>query len=140
MNSPTIENLDVACAQTAQEISNKFPQKKRRDTAENLVTKALAVLEAQGVYALFLFLDSQTSQNLKSAAEELQPCLKSFLNATPAQDPMFQNSSSDPFVNTNELSQDLDRLLLAKDLLRQTMVYTRYHLKAPAARKGGSDS
>ena len=55
MDAPAFENLDLACARTGQAIAEK-PSKE----LEKLVTSALAVLEEQGVYALFLFLKTRS--------------------------------------------------------------------------------
>ena len=54
MDASAFENLDLACAKTGQAIAEK-PSKE----LEKLVTTALAVLEEQGVYALFLFLKTR---------------------------------------------------------------------------------
>ncbi len=72
---------------------------------ENLITSALAVLEEQGLYAFFLFLKAR-------------------------------GGSDAPKVNDNiykfqEMAKDLDKLLLARDLVRQVLVYARYHARVP---------
>jgi hypothetical protein len=50
----SMENLDLACAKEAQAMAEHPSNELRK-----LVTDALSVLEEQGVYALFLFLDDR---------------------------------------------------------------------------------
>ena len=52
----TVQNLDVACAK----LGSKLAASGNKDT-ENSITKALGVLEEQGVYALFLYLVARES-------------------------------------------------------------------------------
>lgn len=52
----TVQNLDAACAK----LGAKLASSGNKDT-ENSITKALGVLEEQGVYALFLYLIARES-------------------------------------------------------------------------------
>ena len=54
-----VPNLDYIAALTAQKIVEKAKQHNAPNDIENTVTKALGVLQAQGVYALYLYLYSQ---------------------------------------------------------------------------------
>ena len=121
MDAPAFENLDLACARTGQAIAEK-PSKK----LENLVTSALAVLEEQGVYALFLFLKTRGGD----AAKTIEQKACELLRETPRRAPLLSdNGNGDVFVQS--MSKDLDKLLLARDLLRQALVYARYHARVP---------
>lgn len=124
MDAPTFENLDLACAKAGQVIA-AAPSKE----IENLVTNALAVLEEQGLYALFLFLHAQTGQNTKTA-EGICNHLFAFLKKTPQQAPLLSDNI-DIFTFLQQIAEDLDKLLLARDLVRQTLVYARYHARLP---------
>lgn len=121
MDAPAFENLDLACARTGQAIAEK-PSKE----LEKLVTSALAVLEEQGVYALFLFLKTRGGK----AAPTIEQKVREFLKTTPQQAPLL-SGDSDVFALRQSMSEDLDKLLLARDLLRQTLVYARYHARGP---------
>ena len=121
MDAPAFENLDLACAKTGQAIAEK-PSKK----LENLVTSALAVLEEQGVYALFLFLKTRGGK----AAPTIEQKVREFLKTTPQRAPLL-SGDGDVFALLQSMSEDLDKLLLARDLLRQTLVYARYHARGP---------
>lgn len=124
MNAPTFENLDLACAMAGKKIAAK-PSKE----LENLVTNALAVLEEQGVYALFLFLKAQTGKT-RQLAEDIHDKLFTFLKKTPQQAPLLPDND-DIFASLQQMASDLDKLLLARDLVRQALVYARYHARAP---------
>jgi hypothetical protein len=121
MDAPTLENLDLACAKKGKTIA-KSPSKE----LEKLVTNALAVLEEQGVYALFLFLKARGGK----VAKEVKKNLYDFLKETPQQAPLLSDNG-DVFASLQQIGNDLDKLLLARDLVRQTLVYARYHARVP---------
>ena len=123
MSAPDFENLDLACARHAQGLV-KAPCK----ALYKLMAASLSVLEEQGVYALFLFLDSHSDTK---NASPVRSALLEFLNAnvspTDAQKPSVATQNGYRFLNW--LAEDLDRLLLGQALLRQTLVYARYRAK-----------
>ena len=121
MDAPAFENLDLACARTGQAIAEK-PSKE----LEKFVTSALAVLEEQGVYALFLFLKTRGGK----AAPTIEQKVREFLKTTPQRAPLL-SGNGDVFALLQSMSEDLDKLLLARDLLRQALVYARYHARVP---------
>jgi hypothetical protein len=122
MDAPTFENLDIACAKLGKTIAES-PSKE----LEKLVTSALAVLEEQGVYALFLFLKTRGGNGAENVKQEI---FFKFLKNTPRQAPLL---SDDPcvFTSLQQMVKNLDKLLLARDLVRQTLVYARYHARVP---------
>ena len=127
MDAPAFENLDLACARTGQAIAEK-PSKE----LEKLVTSALAVLEEQGVYALFLFLKTRGGD----AAKTIEQKACELLRETPRRAPLLSdNGNGDIFKSLQSMSEDLDELLLARDLLRQALVYARYHVRVPQKAK-----
>ncbi|MDT8284689.1 MAG: hypothetical protein RQ767_04125 [Thermovirgaceae bacterium] len=114
-----MENLDLRCAEFGKEIADKADEK--------LLTDALSVLEEQGVYAFFLFLKDRGNEQ---RSKIIDSC-REFLEQTPEAGPVFAaGGENDPFPALQELANDLDTLLLARDLLRQGLVYGRYHAKA----------
>lgn len=121
MDAPTFENLDLACAKVGKTIAER-PSKE----LENLITSALAVLEEQGIYALFLFLKTRGG----SGAENVNQKIYEFLKVTPQQAPLL-SGNDDVFTSLQQMAKDLDKLLLARDLVRQTLVYARYHARVP---------
>lgn len=121
MDAPAFKNLDLACARTGQAIAEK-PSKE----LEKLVTSALAVLEEQGVYALFLFLKTRGGK----AAPTIEQKVREFLKTTPQRAPLL-SGDGDVFALLQSMSEDLDKLLLARDLIRQALVYARYHARVP---------
>lgn len=121
MDAPAFENLDLACARAGQAIAEE-PSKE----LEKLVTSALAVLEEQGVYALFLFLKTRGGK----AAPTIEQKVREFLKTTPQRAPLL-SGDGDVFALLQSMSEDLDKLLLARDLIRQALVYARYHARVP---------
>ena len=122
MGAPAFENLDLACTRTGQAIAEK-PSKE----LEKLVTSALAVLEEQGVYALFLFLKTRGGKTAPTIVQEAHKLLRE----TPRRAPLLDKGNGDVFESLQSMSEDLDRLVLARDLLRQALVYARYHARGP---------
>ena len=122
MDASTFENLDLACAKAGKDIATKPSRELKK-----LATDTLAVLEEQGVYALFLFLKVQTGKNQK-VAEYISRDLHEFLKKTPHHKALLSDKG-DIFLSLQRMAEELDNLLLARDLLRQTLVYARYHAR-----------
>jgi hypothetical protein len=112
--------LDLKCAQAGQELA-QIP-----GVDEKLLNSALAVLQEQGLYACFLYLRAQGKEAIE-VSKQLFGFLRNIpsLHLTPNDDQMLEAVA--------QLSEDLDRLLFAREVLLQALTYARYHLKA----KGG---
>ncbi|MBU4479244.1 MAG: hypothetical protein KKH34_09225 [Candidatus Omnitrophica bacterium] len=123
MSTLKYENLDLICAREGRAIAEN-----PSSDLENLITNALAVLEEQGVYALFLFLSTINGKNKKALAEQVSTKLQAFLQKTPKSGALIPKDAI-IFDALQKMSENLDNLLLARDLLRQTLVYARYHAK-----------
>jgi hypothetical protein len=111
------KNLDVECAKLGAKLGAKSDDK--------TLTDALSVLEEQGVYAFFLFLSQKKER--PCVTDSCGAFLKDHL-------PGGFGSDNDVFKATREVATDIDRLLLARDLLRQSLIYGRYHAKASRCR------
>ena len=136
----TLINLDKLAAERAQNIVKKAQEgidgvKKPVETLERLVTKALGVLQSQGIYAMMLFLFSRSGDEDKVATKCIRPQLfealrglQSFQSVrVPSDDANARTALN--FYSENILA-DLDTLLLVRDLYEQTLIYARFHAKA----------
>jgi len=114
-----MQNLDFECAALGRELA--------READEKLLTDALGVLEEQGVYAFFLYLKARE----KNQDTIYKKCWD-FLKKTPHGQPLLSQSTNNNnvFDELKSLANQLDDLLFARDLLRQTLIYARYHVKA----------
>lgn len=110
-----MKNLDLACA----ELGSKLGQYK---DDEKLLTDALGVIEEQGVYAFFLFLEARG----KGPGKETSKVCANFLHAQG----LLQNGDGVLDALKKDVATKLDTLLFARDLLRQSLIYARYHAKA----------
>jgi len=143
-------NLDFLAATAAHQICEVIDRKKVKATdVEDLILKALGVLQNHGVYAMALFLFSRSgreTETRKMSAEEriavqILACLwplhrpqavkvqngKMELDKEPHQ----INPAKEEMLNAfRNLTQDLDTLLLVRDLYEQTLIYARYHARA----------
>ncbi len=125
-------NLDAACAVLGQKLGTIGGYAK--DT-ENSLTKALGVLEEQGVYAMFLSLHARENELGRECSEQLMAFLRSTEVGLVRSD-----KEDEPFGALQELAGNLDNLLFARELLHQVLVYARYHAKAAEADGGGGSS
>jgi hypothetical protein len=120
-----MENLDLACAALGRRLAEQ------QGVEEKLLNDALSVLEEQGVYAFFLFLEARGRRPGKSVSGVCADLLRN----TPTGSPLLD--TGDVWNALQQLGEDLDKLLFARDLLRQALVYARYHAKARDAARGG---
>ena len=117
----TTLNLDQKAAQFAQEIVNQGGS-----AIENPVTKTLGVLQEQGVYASVLYLLANNQRQILSPLYDLLKKLPAFPSI-----PDLPNDPKDILkFYSGTVCNDLDTLLLVKDLYEQTLIYARYGAKA----------
>ncbi|OAB62042.1 hypothetical protein AY599_22845 [Leptolyngbya valderiana BDU 20041] len=134
--SNTVKNLDRLAAEHAQAIiDNTIDNTKGRKAGdvENTVTKALGVLQEDGVYACFLYLLAREKENGEAVVLEMLNLLEGLgFGWTKPQKDGKDDLSPDAVLKhiTKHITQDLDRLLLAKETLEQMLIYARYGAKA----------
>jgi len=132
--STDLLNLDALAAQYGNAITEAVHEKtaKKSDT-ENWINKSLGVLQEQGVYAFFLFLDAQRNEATKALSAQAASLLGD-------EKVGLLSDAIDRLQTVREtLVQDLDDLLLAHTLLHQALIYARYHARAlsePSREKG----
>lgn len=148
-----MEILDMKCAEWGSKIG--------ATADETTITKALGVLQEDGVYAFFIYLCSKGDAKNLTISDETFRFLKErriFDNEEPIK--KYKEYSATPnketkkeklrlYMNTltdvirTDLANDLDKLLFAKELLERALVYARYHAKAlsisQSAPKGGEE-
>ena len=126
-----MRNLDTLAAQTAQQIVADTQNSAAAGEVENLATKALGVLQENGVYACALFLYSRSGKE----KDRIAPPMRRQLLALAAQEVLNQQSPPDRaedalhFVS-DDIASDLDTLLLVKQVWEQALIYVRYGAKA----------
>jgi len=130
-------NLDYRCMECAQKIVNsvdKGDSKKMKDLENNL-RKALGVLQEEGVYAMFLWLEKNASSVREKLVEffnEEDKLSNYFLDGNKS----FSQDDFDKFCkNLQEVAKDIDKLLFMKKLLERTLTYALYHARAKRDKK-----
>jgi hypothetical protein len=148
MNAASDNNLDWHAARASQEIiKNTKKQKIKKNGKEesvpatsldNLTTKTLGILQENGVYAAFLYLYSRSSEGEQPIAKQIRMQLLRLTSLFGLQPPVEAEANKQvpgdaiaalEFL-TKKICDDLDRLLLVKQLWEQTLIYTRYGAKA----------
>ncbi|MEG4805979.1 hypothetical protein QUA82_03595 [Microcoleus sp. F8-D3] len=131
MNNTPI-NLDRLAAQKAQAVINNTNNQKASDV-ENTVTKALGVLQEDGVYACFIYLLAKEKDNGKAVVVEMLDLLQQlgFGWNKPMNNEKIDLRPEIVLKHiTDNVTQNLERLLLAKETLEQMLIYARYGAKA----------
>jgi hypothetical protein len=129
-------NLDMIAAQKAQALIAET-MGHDKNAVENVVTKALGVVQEQGVYAGMLYLLSRGDKE-KLIAEEAKKQLVELLREQSLKDfrlaeGLVANPSPQQLLNhfaTCVCAKDVQTLLLVKNLFEQTLMYARYSAKA----------
>ncbi len=122
-------NLDLEAARAAQEIISE--KKQSAKDMENLITKTLGVLQENGVYACMLFLYSRTGNSDEISKHVRQKLLQ--MTELLEKKPVKHDKSDDVLkFLTENICNDIDTLLLTKQLWEQTLIYARYGAKACA--------
>ncbi|RME00491.1 MAG: hypothetical protein D6816_13625 [Bacteroidetes bacterium] len=123
MNEIKTTNLDIQCAELGRQLAF-IRDEKGKQIEEKVFNEALAVLEEQGPYAMFLYLKAKHSKVAPPICKESLRFLK---------EDVFSgrlNDAKDILDAIKIVAEDLDNLLFARDLLRTALAYARYHLKA----------
>lgn len=138
--NPQPPNLDRQAAQRAQAIIANAKQKVdtagekkpyKAEDVDNLATKALGVLQENGVFACALFLYSRTQDKEKLIAPLIRNEMLTLLSSAPFSWPEpAAGFEAELSFYANTVTDDLDKLLLAKESLEQMLIYTRYGAKA----------
>jgi hypothetical protein len=115
-----MENLDMKCAELGQELAAVS------GVSKTVLIDALGVLEEQGLYAAFLYLGNPK----RVGGREVCTKANHFLLKQVPQDPPPTTDVQCVLAFVKVLSRNLDDLLLARHLIRQALVYARYHLEA----------
>lgn len=116
-----MENLDRLCA----EYGYRFADETKK--AETLITKALGVLQEQGLHAFMLFCNSRGSAERQGAdkiKEITAKLLKDKLALVDSEDLLEE------IRKENGLASRLDDLMLAVQVLEKSLIYARYYAKA----------
>lgn len=129
-------NLEPLAAQSALLMVTDDPKK-----AENLITKAAAVLAEQGVYAFGLFLASRKDRE-SHQAQDIDRAIRQILTNAGLCNEAARITMSEYYgvigkkrANESEIDA-LRRLLLTKQLMETALNYGRYHAKARGGHNG----
>ncbi len=127
-------NLDQLCAEYGYRfaenvsVADGFNAKK----AEVLITKALGVLQEQGLYAFALFCKSRSSGE-RAGAEEIEVLAKELLKKLNL---INDGDLLEELRKDDGLLTKLDYLMLAIQVLEKSLIYARFHAKSMKESQG----
>jgi len=159
MKSPNLDYIASMTAQKISEIVGKVLNEGgksikivKKDDLENIATKTLGVLQSQGIYAAMLFLMSRSgkegSEDEMSPEERCATEIISWLYSLLSPEKFIENlpkyedfrpekkfgevnaSKTEILRVVSEITSDLKKLLLVRDLWEQILIYVRFHAKA----------
>ncbi|MBZ4664857.1 hypothetical protein [Mahella sp.] len=122
-------NLDYEAAKIGNEIVMGIAEADKKDI-ERCVTKALGILQTNGVYASLLYMCAATGEDEKISRWMMEKLLEI---SEPVLEVHFQNKSDPKEVLNDVISKvlsDIDSVLLIKELWEQTLIYARYNARA----------
>ncbi|MBN2568239.1 MAG: hypothetical protein JXB42_02290 [Deltaproteobacteria bacterium] len=122
--------LDLKCAEYGRKIISAVGSTEK-NKIESMITKALGVLQEDGVYAFALYTKSK-SGNESTEKKTAQILFNKAFDILKDDEIRILENTDEDFFNAMEanLSDDLDKLIFAKELLERTLIYARYHAKA----------
>ncbi len=123
MSQPQMTNLDIRCAELGRKLS-QIRDKNNKLIEEKMINDALAVLEEQGPYAMFLFLKGRHSKVAGDINKHAQLFLMDIFGNKVSKDCNILDTIK------SLANEELDDLLFARDLIRTALAYARYHIKA----------
>jgi len=123
-------NLDTYCANCANDIVALSGTSRDKDL-ENRLNNALGVLQEDGFYAFYLFLKyrklDRESRGGDDRAWPVWPRLAQLLRNDAVGAPLPQGADDTAVI---QMTEDLQKLLLAKQLTERTLIYARYGLRS----------
>lgn len=135
MDERLLDRVAAERAQTIVDTAVENPDITAKQV-DNLVTKALGVLQENGVYACFLFLFSRTRKEDTAIAKVVRAQLLRLAgeNLPFEWDRLASLAAASshevlPAVSAT-ICRDLDPLLMTKEVFEQTLIYARYTAKA----------
>lgn len=121
-----MKNLDALCAKTALKIEDEWQKmsEKKKKSFSNNITNGISILQEDGIYAFYLFLKRE-----KIKSEVWNHC-KELLNDSSMEKILSYPKKYDDEDAIIEMTENLDALLLAKDLLQRMLIYGRYGIRS----------
>jgi len=122
-------NLDYLCIKTGQEIEKNV-------TDKNILQKSLGILQEDGIYAMFLWLEKKAKNaNIRVKFVELfkEGPLQTYFEE-------YFKPKTDDFSSfchvLKEVTKDIDKLLFMKKIIERTLTYAYYHAREEGEQKG----
>lgn len=126
-------NLDWQAARHGQAVVDRLLDKKEGEVkkaseADNTITKALGVLQENGLYACFLYLLAKEDKRGKIIVDEMLKLLDNLGFGWGRPD----GDSPEKVLSyiAEKVTVKLEPMLLAKETLEQMLIYARYGAKA----------
>lgn len=127
----TYVNLDAQCARYAALIEGEI-RPKDASKLEILARNGLGVLREQGIYALFMYLRYRDKGDKLGVWRHIAELLR-------AKEINLLRAGGEEGACVRALTRNLDDLLLARELVDQTLIYALYGLRARNDKQANDD-
>lgn len=118
-----LTNLEAICAQYGSQVVEHQGRAKSLERLQKVLRNALGVMREDGLFAFYLYLQYQKKDDGGVIWEQISR--------------LWRDESVGPLLGSNtdrqaviELTNDLDSLLLARQVAEQTLIYALYGLRA----------
>lgn len=126
--------------QEISKIHNSNLENNLRKALENNLRKALGVLQEDGVYAMFLWLEDKD--------KEIRNKINDLLKHDEIKKYFFDNSAAEKSPpdfsefckELQNVAEDIDKLFFMKKILERTLTYALYHVKVGKNDKAGENN
>jgi len=123
-----IPNLDKICAKIGFEVINDGINNEKAKEFEREITKALGILMEDGLFAYAIWLESKKKEDddvYSKIIEKSKELLKD-------EKLKLTKTDKDDLIDAilNDISNNLQKTILAKQLLERMLIYARYRAKA----------
>ena len=123
-------NLDYLCIEAVQDIGNNGDK--------SILQKALGILQEDGIYAMFLWLEDKNYKNIRTSITKLlnkEEIKKYLLDST---NESFNDNFKEFCVNLQKIAENIDKLFFSK-ILERTLTYALYHTKIEGSKNVEKD-
>ena len=135
MNKVKPRNLDKISAEYGFKVVNKLKDNVKSTSIINMANKSIGILQENGIYAYFIWLDARTNADDKEVGKELKQISKKMLVRTG----FFDSNRFNVDRLMKKIGSNFDQMVFIKQLIQSMLTYALYRAKGLANSEGEKD-